>query len=31
LYHSYGGEVEYRFSNDQKLARVFWKRKNKEE
>jgi NMD protein affecting ribosome stability and mRNA decay len=31
LYHSYGGDVEYRFSDDQKLARVFWQRNNKEE
>jgi NMD protein affecting ribosome stability and mRNA decay len=31
LYHAYGGEVEYKFSEDQKLARVFWHRKNKED
>jgi len=31
LYHSYGGDIEYRFSDEQKLARVFWKRNNKEE
>jgi NMD protein affecting ribosome stability and mRNA decay len=31
LYHAYGGEIEYKFSDDQKLARVFWKRNNKEE
>lgn len=30
LYHSYGGKVEYKFSDDQKLARVFWERENKE-
>ena len=30
LYHSYGGDVEYKFSDDQKLARVFWNRENKE-
>ena len=30
LYHSYGGEVEYRFSDEQKLARVFWHREMKE-
>jgi NMD protein affecting ribosome stability and mRNA decay len=31
LYHAYGGEIEYRFSDDQKLARVFWNREHKEE
>lgn len=31
LYHAYGGEVEYRFSNGQKLVRVFWHRENKED
>lgn len=31
LYHSYGGKIEYRFSDDQKLARVFWYREHKEE
>jgi NMD protein affecting ribosome stability and mRNA decay len=31
LYHAYGGEVEYKFSEDQKLARVFWHRETKEE
>ncbi|UCG30619.1 MAG: hypothetical protein JSV53_01715 [candidate division WOR-3 bacterium] len=31
LYHAYGGDVEYRFSDEQKLARVFWQRENKEE
>jgi len=31
LYHAYGGDVEYRFSDEQKLARVFWHRKNKED
>lgn len=30
LYHSYGGSVEYKFSDDQKLARVFWTRNKKE-
>lgn len=30
LYRSYGGEVEYKFSDQQKLARVFWQRENKE-
>jgi hypothetical protein len=30
LYHAYGGSVEYKFSDDQKLARVFWSRENKE-
>jgi hypothetical protein len=30
LYHSYGGDVEYKFSDEQKLARVFWHRENKE-
>lgn len=30
LYHSYGGDVEYKFSDTQKLARVFWHRENKE-
>ena len=31
LYHSYGGSVEYKFSDDQKLARVYWNREKKEE
>ncbi len=31
LYHSYGGKVEYKFSDEQKLARVFWYRDKKEE
>jgi hypothetical protein len=31
LYHSYGGKVEYKFSDDQKLARVNWHREKKEE
>jgi hypothetical protein len=31
LYHAYGGNVEYRFSDEQKLARVFWHRVNKED
>ena len=31
LYHAYGGDVDYRFSDDQKLARVFWYRANKED
>lgn len=31
LYHSYGGDVVYKFSDEQKLARVFWNRNNKEE
>ncbi|HIE05601.1 MAG TPA: ATPase [bacterium (Candidatus Stahlbacteria)] len=26
LYHAYGGDVEYRFSEDQKLVRVYWHR-----
>ncbi|UCG92582.1 MAG: ATPase [candidate division WOR-3 bacterium] len=30
LYHSYGGDVEYKFSDEQKLARVFWHREKKE-
>jgi hypothetical protein len=30
LYHSYGGDVEYKFSDDEKLARVFWHREKKE-
>ena len=30
LYNSYGGSVEYKFSDEQKLARVFWHRENKE-
>jgi hypothetical protein len=30
LYHSYGGNVEYKFSDEQKLARVFWHREKKE-
>ncbi len=30
LYHSYGGSVEYKFSDEQKLARVFWHREKKE-
>ncbi len=30
LYHSYGGNVEYKFSDEQKLARVFWHRETKE-
>ena len=30
LYHSYGGSVEYKFSDDQKLARVIWSRNKKE-
>ena len=30
LYHAYGGDVEYRFSDEQKLARVYWHRENKE-
>jgi hypothetical protein len=31
LYHSYGGSVEYKFSDEQKLARVYWNREKKEE
>ena len=31
LYHAYGGDVEYRFSDEQKLVRVFWHRENKED
>jgi NMD protein affecting ribosome stability and mRNA decay len=31
LYNSYGGSVEYKFSDDQKLARVLWHREKKEE
>jgi len=31
LYHAYGGDVQYRFSDEQKLARVFWHRENKED
>lgn len=31
LHHAYSGEVEYRFSDEQKLARVFWHRVNKED
>jgi NMD protein affecting ribosome stability and mRNA decay len=31
LYHAYGGDVEYRFSDEQKLARVFWHREKKED
>ncbi len=30
LYHSYGGDVQYKFSDEQKLARVFWHREKKE-
>lgn len=30
LYHSYGGNVEYKFSDEQKLARVYWHREKKE-
>jgi hypothetical protein len=30
LYNSYGGSVEYKFSDEQKLARVFWHRDKKE-
>jgi len=30
LYQSYGGNVEYKFSDEQKLARVFWHREKKE-
>ncbi len=30
LYNLYGGSVEYKFSDDQKLARVFWHREKKE-
>jgi NMD protein affecting ribosome stability and mRNA decay len=30
LFNSYGGSVEYKFSDEQKLARVFCYRKNKE-
>jgi NMD protein affecting ribosome stability and mRNA decay len=30
LYHSYGGSIEYKFSDEQKLARVFWHREKKE-
>ena len=30
LYNSYGGEIEYKFSDEQKLARVFWNREKKE-
>lgn len=26
LYHAYGGELEYRFSEDQKVVRVYWHR-----
>jgi NMD protein affecting ribosome stability and mRNA decay len=31
LHHAYGGDVEYRFSDEQKLVRVFWHRENKED
>jgi NMD protein affecting ribosome stability and mRNA decay len=31
LYSAYGGDVEYKFSEEQKLARVFWHREKKEE
>jgi NMD protein affecting ribosome stability and mRNA decay len=31
LYHAYGGDVEYQFSDEQKLARVFWYREKKED
>jgi hypothetical protein len=31
LYHAYGGVVEYKFSDEQKLARVNWYREKKEE
>jgi NMD protein affecting ribosome stability and mRNA decay len=31
LYHSYGGSVEYKFSDDEKLVRVNWHREKKEE
>jgi NMD protein affecting ribosome stability and mRNA decay len=30
LYNSYGGDVEYKFSDEQKLARIFWHREKKE-
>jgi len=30
LYNSYGGDVQYKFSDEQKLARVFWHREKKE-
>ena len=30
LYHAYDGEINYRFSDEQKIARVFWKRESKE-
>lgn len=31
LYRAYGGDVEYQFSDEQKLVRVFWHRENKED
>jgi hypothetical protein len=30
LYYSYGGDIEYKFSDKQKSARVFWHREKKE-
>jgi NMD protein affecting ribosome stability and mRNA decay len=30
LYHAYGGEINYRFSDEQKMARIFWNRESKE-